>query len=621
MSAITGIIESKKILTEIDYEEIQFDMLKRGSFFKQIISIDCSFQFFNVLNNNQKGEINLYENENFAINFDGRIDNKDELSASLGLNPKISNAQLVLKGLDQWGIHVLNKIVGPFSLCLFNKINKEIICATDHLSMRPFYYSLNRDRFIYGTEPKYLHKSFLLKKVLNKNKIKSSILRNELHHDESFFENIKKLPRGCFIKISGGSIEETEYFKFNEPDYIQLNSEEEYIEMFHDTFEKVINSLIFSNGKIGSNLSGGLDSSSVSRMISHLNSKRKNSLELFCYSYYFSQLDPIDEEKTNELEYVKDVVSLGGCKSRIVEIKRGDYLSKLFDDQHMFPQPCVHGNRYQELALIKDCKKDGVDTILTGFDGDCTIGYGLEKIQDYFDKNQIFRALKENRKYRKKFKLKDNTLQVLGMYFFIKNLPISVHLNYKKLKGLSNFDVHHKFINSDLRFNFNYKELLQEKRELMFNSNKGHQRLLNNKNFSNILEMLDIDYSYNGIEERHPFCDKRLMNLCLNIPPSMKFKNGYTRYILRKAMERHLPKSVSNRITKADMSSYFFYNADSSIKRIIDELIQSNTEVKDFLDLKSLKYFYSKTNRLSLEEKTLLVYYNVTNNWILQNFS
>ena len=123
---------------------------------------------------------------------------------------------------------------------------------------------------------------------------------------------------------------------------------------------------------------------------------------------------------------------------------------------------------------------------------------------------------------------------------------------------MSNFDVHHKFINSDLRLNFNYKELLQEKRELMFNSKKSHQRLLNNKNFSNILEMLDIDYSYNGIEERHPFCDKRLMNLCLNIPPSMKFKNGYTRYILRKAMEKHLPKSVSNRITKADMSPYFF---------------------------------------------------------------
>ena len=127
--------------------------------------------------------------------------------------------------------------------------------------------------------------------------------------------------------------------------------------MFHDTFEKVINSLIFSNGRIGSNLSGGLDSSSVSRMISHIISKKKSGLELFCYSYHFSQLDPIDEEKTNELEYVKDVVSLGGFKSRIVEIKRGDYLSKLFNDQHMFPQPCVHGNRYQELALIKIAKK------------------------------------------------------------------------------------------------------------------------------------------------------------------------------------------------------------------------------------------------------------------------
>ena len=140
-------------------------------------------------------EINLFESENFAINFDGRIDNKDELSASFGFNPQISNAELVLKGFEQWGIHTLNKIVGPFSLCLLNKTSKEIICATDHLAMRPFYYSFNRDRFIYGTEPKYLHKSFLLEKALNKNKVETSILRNELRHDESFFENIKKITR------------------------------------------------------------------------------------------------------------------------------------------------------------------------------------------------------------------------------------------------------------------------------------------------------------------------------------------------------------------------------------------------------------------------------------------
>ena len=56
MSAITGIIESHKSLKKINYEEIQFDMLKRGSFFKKIINIDDSFQFFNILNNNQKGD-------------------------------------------------------------------------------------------------------------------------------------------------------------------------------------------------------------------------------------------------------------------------------------------------------------------------------------------------------------------------------------------------------------------------------------------------------------------------------------------------------------------------------------------------------------------------------------
>ena len=56
--------------------------------------------------------------------------------------------------------------------------------------------------------------------------------------------------------------------------------------------------------------------------------------------------------------------------------------------------------------------------------------------------------------------------------------------------------------------------------------------------------MLDIDYSYNGIEERHPFCDIDLMNFCLSVPANEKLKNGYTRYILRNAMKDLLPVSI-----------------------------------------------------------------------------
>ena len=52
----------------------------------------------------------------------------------------------------------------------------------------------------------------------------------------------------------------------------------------------------------------------------------------------------------------------------------------------------------------------------------------------------------------------------------------------------------------------------------MFDTECGHMNLLNSNHFQNVFESLDIDYSYGGIEERHPFCDKRLMELCLNIP-------------------------------------------------------------------------------------------------------
>ena len=53
----------------------------------------------------------------------------------------------------------------------------------------------------------------------------------------------------------------------------------------------------------------------------------------------------------------------------------------------------------------------------------------------------------------------------------------------------------------------------------MFNTELGHSRLLNSKNFTKIFEMLDIDYTYNGIQEIHPFCDKRLMELCFESLP------------------------------------------------------------------------------------------------------
>ena len=70
--------------------------------------------------------------------------------------------------------------------------------------------------------------------------------------------------------------------------------------------------------------------------------------------------------------------------------------------------------------------------------------------------------------------------------------------------------------------------------------------------------MLDVDFSYSGVEERHPFCDIDLMSLCLRIPASQKLKNGKTRHILRESLKNDLPKSVYRRMKKSNLSPYFF---------------------------------------------------------------
>ena len=69
------------------------------------------------------------------------------------------------------------------------------------------------------------------------------------------------------------------------------------------------------------------------------------------------------------------------------------------------------------------------------------------------------------------------------------------------------------------------------------------------------------------------------MELCLNIPPNLKLKNGFTRYILRESLKDYLPNSVRYRTTKSDLSPYFFYTAEGEIDNLISRLLDTSSQI------------------------------------------
>ena len=271
------------------------------------------------------------------------------------------------------------------------------------------------------------------------------------------------------------------------------------------------------------------------------------------------------------------------------------------------------------MLLIKACKADDIKMILTGFDGDCTISYGMELIQILFEQGKIYEGFALNKRVRERKNLPDNSLKIFYNYFFLKSLSPFLHLTLKKIRGLDK--ISNGFISNNIINHNSSLERIKREREYMYDTKNGHRDLLNSNHFQNSFESLDIDYAPNGIEERHPFCDKRLMELCLNIPPNLKLKDGLTRYVLRESLKDYLPDSVRYRATKSDLSPYFFYSAKGKVKNFISRILETDSQISHLLNRQKLKNAFSSKTSLSKEDITWIINLILVDEWLKKNIA
>ena len=94
-----------------------------------------------------------------------------------------------------------------------------------------------------------------------------------------------------------------------------------------------------------------------------------------------------------------------------------------------------------------------------------------------------------------------------------------------------------------------------------------------------------------GIELLRPYLDRRVLEFCLSIPDEMRFKNGYSRYIIRRAMQGIMPEAICTRLTKAPFAPDYtdrYLAAIPQIYELIEE-ISKHSLVQEVIDLARLK--------------------------------
>jgi len=129
------------------------------------------------------------------------------------------------------------------------------------------------------------------------------------------------------------------------------------------------------------------------------------------------------------------------------------------------------------------------------------------------------------------------------------------------------------------------------------------------------MELADKASAAFALEVRYPFFDQRLVEFCLSIPAEQKLRNGWTRSVMRRAMEGIVPPSVQWRIDKSDLSPSFNRGLFERDREIVDDVVFSQLPaLTDYVDEEAVLAAYRRWLAQPMRsQRDALTLYSVAN--------
>lgn len=577
-----------------------------------------------------------------VITADARIDNRDELINLLGLSDipssEISDSEIILSAYAKWGENCPEKLIGAFAFAIWDEQKQQLFCARDHIGVKPFYFYYSKNIFVFASEIKAILTISEVPKIFNELRVAyhfDPIIMTFIDSDITFYENVYRLLPAHILKISRSKFHKCKYWSLDPEKEIILGSDEEYSQAFLEIFKETVQCRMRSAYPIGGSLSGGLDSSSIVCTAAGLLESIENQYVFHTFSAIFDDVPSADER-----EYIQAVVNHCGetLNHHYVHPDKESPLVDIDKVLYQMDEPFYGTNYFMPWGFFKSANKDGVRIFMDGTEGDITVSHGMDYLVKLARMGNWKSFASETEAIIKHFNNPRYATYsgILNSYGFpqlteqIRNLEIRnylrnvIRINYclnippsktikrtgikpffpatllksvRRLRG-QNGNMP-KFYNVEFlkRIHFEDKKqsFLNLRKPLSNRDREYHYYDLISYALPYSLESNNKLASTHGIEPRHPFCDKRLIEYCLSLPPEQKLQNGWSRYILRNAMKDILPNKVRWRGGKATLrqvsnNGFFSYEQEFMKEAIFDY----GYFIKDYVDLSILEDNFTK---------------------------
>ena len=212
--------------------------------------------------------LNHDTNNKLSIVSDSILYNKDELLKKLDISEEVlSDNMIILKAFETWGNNCLNHFIGDFSFAIWNSENKELFCARDHLGVKPFNYYFDDDCFVFSSSISGITAQNDLNFNVDEYYIADALSTVKSEQFTTTFKEIRKLPPAHYLFLKDNKLEISQYWKLKPKVSIAKNNEE-IIKEFKSLLFEAVKCRVTNLNFVGSELSGGIDSSSITAIAS-----------------------------------------------------------------------------------------------------------------------------------------------------------------------------------------------------------------------------------------------------------------------------------------------------------------------------------------------------------------
>lgn len=526
----------------------------------------------------------------YVITYNGEVYNFQELRTELeALGHQFrskSDTEVVLYAYKEWGPSCLDKFNGHFAFAIWDKTKQELFLARDRYGVKPLYYTFAGSYFIFASEQKAILIHPGVQREVDLEALLEYFTFQNIFTDRTLLKGIKIFPAGSYaylqLSMARHELSITRYWDFNfqEPDSPVLRKE--YIEELDRLFRQAVNRQLVSDVDVGSYLSGGMDSGSITAIAA----KQLPFMKTFTCGF--------------------DLHSASGLELGFDERDKAEYMSYLFKTEHyemvlkagdmerILPKLAWHleeprvGQSYPNYYAAQLASKF-VKVVLSGGGGDELFG-GYPW--------RYYRASDPT----------DNFEQYVDKYYAYWQRLVSNSIIKELFRPVWN-EVKNVWTRDIFRDVFKKHDHSLARPEDYIN----HSLNFEAKTFLHGLLVVDDKLSMaHGLETRVPFLDNDLVDFAQKIPVNLKLKNlmeaapinenesgsktekyfqktNDGKLILRAVMERYIPQDITNGTKQGFSAPDASWFKGDSIEFVKNTFFKCNARIYEWMDRSTIE--------------------------------